>query len=85
MSQEKKDEEDSSVFKVGSMHRYKDLKITLEKHGRRLITTIGNNTDNTSINRTLITRKQKCEEKNNCMDISCDKQMKSLTRNLGHG
>ena len=32
-----------------------------EKRGGRLITATGNNTDNTRINKTEITRKQKCE------------------------
>ena len=42
----------------------------------RLITVTRNNTKNTKINRT-ITRKQR-KKKNNCMDISRDKQAKSL-------
>ena len=55
-----------------------------KKHGGRLITATRNITDNTSINRTKITRKQKWEE-NNYKDISSDKQVKSQTTNLGHG
>ena len=39
------------------------LEDNIEKHGGRLITATRNNTDNTSINRTKITRKQKWEEK----------------------
>ena len=39
----------------------------LKKRGGILITATRNNTDNTSINRTEITRKQKWEE-NKCMD-----------------
>ena len=35
----------------------------IEKRGRRLISATRNNTDNTSINRREITRKQKWEEK----------------------
>ena len=35
----------------------------IEKHKRRLITAIRNNTDNTMVNRMTITRKQKWEEK----------------------
>ena len=35
----------------------------IEKRGGRLITVTGNNTDNTKINKTEITRKQKWEEK----------------------
>ena len=35
----------------------------LEEYGRRLIIVIKNNADNTSINRTKITRKEKSEEK----------------------
>ena len=38
----------------------------------------------TMINRTTITKTQKWG-KNNCMDISSDKQAKSDTRRLGHG
>ena len=34
----------------------------IEKHEEKLITATRNNTDNTRINGTTITRKQKCEE-----------------------
>ena len=43
-----------------SIQRLEDY---IEKHERRLITTISNNTDNTIDNRMTITRKQKWEEK----------------------
>ena len=43
-----------------SIQRLKDY---IQKGWRRLITAIRNNTDNTSINRTKITRKQICEGK----------------------
>ena len=74
-------EEDSPALKIASMHRYNELH---KKRGGRLITAFRNNTDNTSINRTKIIRKQKWKEKN-CMDISCDKQAKSHKRKLGRG
>ena len=60
MSQKKKEEEDSPVLKVVTMHRLEDNRKT--RRGR-LITVTRNNTDNTSINRTKITRKQKWGEK----------------------
>ena len=49
-----KDSADASILQL------KDYK---EKSGGRLITATRNNTDKTRINRTKITRKQKCEEK----------------------
>ena len=45
------------------MHRYNDLKTAFKKRGGKLITATRDETDNTSINRTKITRKQKWEEK----------------------
>ena len=39
-----------------------------------------NITNNTRINRTTITRKQKWEKNNNCVDNLSDKQAKSHTR-----
>ena len=48
----------------------------LEEHIKKLQRKTRNNIDNTGINRTKITRKQS-GKKNNCMDISSDKQAKS--------
>ena len=56
----------------------------IKKGGKILIKAISNNTDNTSINRTTITRKQKWQE-NNFMDISRDKQVKSNEIKLRRG
>ena len=56
----------------------------IKKRGARLISATRNNTDNTSINRTKITRKQKCEEKQVYGHFS-DKQVKSHTSKLEHG
>ena len=64
-----------------SVQRIEDY---IKNCGGRLVTATRNNTDNTSINRTKITWKQKREE-NNCMDISSDKQVKSHMSKLGHG
>ena len=50
----------------------------MKKRGERLITVIRNNTDNTSINRTKITRKQKREGRQVSVNTSCDKL--NLTR-----
>ena len=49
----------------------------------RVMIATRNNTDNTNINGTEMTRK-KMGRKNNCMDISSDKQAKSLMRKLEH-
>ena len=51
--------------------------------GGRLITAIRNNTNNTWINRMKITRKNKNERKNSCMDIMSDKQVISHMRKFG--
>ena len=56
-------EKNEEALKIASMHRYNDYKTTKKKHGGTLITATRNNTDNTSINKTKITRKQKWEEK----------------------
>ena len=53
-----------------SIQRLEDY---IRKCRRRLITATTNNTDNTSVNKTKITRKQKWEEKNH-IDISSDKK-----------
>ena len=60
--QEKKDEEESQAFKIidAPIHCQEDY---IKKRGGRLITATRNNSDNTSINRTAITRKLKWEEK----------------------
>ena len=55
----------------------------IKKSKERLIAT-RNKTNNTRINRTTITRKQKYEEKQ-VVDISSNKQAKYHTRRLGHG
>ena len=55
-----------------------------ENHERRLSTVTGNNTDNTSINRTKQSE-NKNGKKNNFKDTSSDKQAKYYTRNTGHG
>ena len=57
------EEEDSPAFKISLMNRYDDSKTRLKKCRGNLITATKNNTDNTGINRTKITRKQKWEEK----------------------
>ena len=62
MCQEKEEEEDLPALRIALTHRYNDSKIT-EKHGERLIIATRNNTDNTRINRTKITIKQKLEGK----------------------
>ena len=65
------------------MQRIEDY---IEKHGGRLITATRNNSDNTRINWTKITKKQKWEE-NNYMGILSDKQVTSHTKKkkLGSG
>ena len=60
MCQVKKEEEELPAL---SMHEYNESKTTLKKRKGKLITSTRNNTDNTNINRTKITRKQKWEEK----------------------
>ena len=57
MCPEKKEEEDLPAFKIASMHER--LEDYIKKSRGRLITATINNTDNTSINRTKIARKQK--------------------------
>ena len=47
--------------------------------GGKLITATRNNTDNTSTNRTEITRKTKIEKKNNSMDVLSDSHEKTWT------
>ena len=61
-----------------SIRRLEDY---IKKSKERLITETRNNINSTGINRT-ITWKQK---KNNCMDITSDKQAKSLTRKFRYG
>ena len=60
------------------------LEDCIKKSKERLITPTRNNLNNTRINTRTITRKKKLG-KNNCMDISSDKQAKSHTRRPGHG
>ena len=55
----------------------------IQKCWGRLIAVNRNNTVSTNNNRTNITGKQKNGKKNNCMDISSDKQEKSHTRKFG--
>ena len=55
----------------------------IHKHRGRLITAIKNNTDNTSINRTEITRKQKWEGTQ--LYGQFKQQTKFHTRKLGNG
>ena len=70
MCQEKKEEEDLPALKTALTHRYNDSKaMNVQKGGERLITGIRNNTDDTWINRTETSRKQKWEEKKNSMDV----------------
>ena len=78
----KKEEEDSPALKIAWMHQYEDY---VKKSEETLITTASNNSDNIRTNKTIITRKQKWKEKNNCMDISSEKLGKSQTRRTGHG
>ena len=59
------------------------LEAIIKRRRVRLITTTRNNTDNTRINRTEITRKQKWEENNT--DISNNKRAKFHPRKLGQG
>ena len=56
----------------------------IKKHGGRLITAARNKTDNTNIIRIKITRKQN-SKKNDCLDISSNKQVKYHTGKLRHG
>ena len=49
----------SSAYIRGAFNKFPDFKDYINKPGVRLITVIRNNTDNTTINRTEITRKQK--------------------------
>ena len=51
-----KEEEDLPVFKMALIQKLKDY---IKKHKGRLITVTRNKIDNTSINRTKVTRKQK--------------------------
>ena len=53
-----------------------------KKNNGRLITTTKNNTNNTSINKTKITRKQKWDEKKNSVDISSNKQARPHKKRL---
>ena len=62
MCQEQK-EKDSAVLKVAWMQQFEKLENYIKKSKERLITAIRNSTDNITINRTTITRKQKWEEK----------------------
>ena len=55
----------------------------IKKSWEKLITATRHNTNNTRIKRTTITIKN--WKKNNCMDISSNKQSKILIRGLGHG
>ena len=63
MCHEKNRENDSEAFKIASIYRYQKNRKVNEKYTGRLVTAIRNNTDNTRINRTKITRKYKLEEK----------------------
>ena len=63
------------------MHQYEDLKTTLKRAEKGLITVANNSIDNIKTKRTKLTRKQKWE---NYMGISSDKQQKSYTRRHGH-
>ena len=74
--QEKKEEEDLSAFKIVSMQQYNASKTTFKNHGGRLITATRNNTNDTSFDRKS---ENKNGKKNNCTDISSDKQAKSHT------
>ena len=56
---------------------------TMKKTKEKLITAIGNKTNNTKLNRNTIDRKQKWR-KNNSMDISSVKLTKSPSRTTGH-
>ena len=54
------------------------LEDDIQKHGGRLITATRNNTDNTRTNRMIITRKQKCEDK------QLYRRFKQLISNISH-
>ena len=57
MIQEKMERVDSPTFKIAAMHRYNDPDY-IKTRGGRVITPTTNNTDNISINRAKITRRQ---------------------------
>ena len=63
MCQEKKEEEDFPALKIALMNQYDDSNTTRKKEKKEKFTTIRNNVNNTRINRTIITRKQKWTEK----------------------
>ena len=70
MCQKKKQgEKDSAVLKSASMHRYDDY---IKKSKERLDTEIGNNINNTKINRTTKIENNNVK-KNKCMNIPSDK------------
>ena len=75
-----KEEDYLPGLKIAWIDQCEDSKITLKKN-KGLITAASNKSDN-------IRKKQKVEnrnrQKNNCMDISSDKQVKSLARRPGH-
>ena len=56
----------------------------IKKRGGRLITATRKNTDDTSINKTKITRKQKWEDII-CVNFSSDEEAKSNSRKEGNG
>ena len=63
MCQEEREEEDLPALKTALTPQYNDNKDYIEKRRRRLITATRNNTNDTRISRTTITRKQKWEDK----------------------
>ena len=65
-----------------SIRRLEDY---IRKSKERLIPATRNNTNNPKINGTIITRKQKWEEKQPYIYFKRQKKAKSHTRKLGHG
>ena len=66
---------------IASTQRLEDY---IEKNKQRLITASSNNTNNIRTDRKITIRGEN-RKKNNCTNISSDKQGKSLTRKSGHG
>ena len=84
MRQEKKKEEDSPALMIESIHRSDDSKTTWKRTTKDKLEWLEKaRTTNWSTEKQLLGIKK--EKKNNCMDISSDKQAISHTKRPRHG
>ena len=80
MCQEKKEEEDSPGLKIASIRQYEELRITLKSAKKYKIQRLKQHKDEQNNNK----KETKNAKKNNCVDISSNKQVKSHTRRPGN-